>query len=135
MTCSNCALTISNYLQKQGLKNVKVNPVDGKVSFQAGEQPLQEEKLTHGIEALGYKVAANGHHEHDHGHEHSNMSFHLKRFLWCLPFTLVLMLHMIPAIHNSAIGHWLFHPWIQLALCLPVYIIGIGFFGRSALQS
>lgn len=136
MTCSNCALTISKYLEKQGLKNVKVNPIDGNVSFETGDVPLQEQKLTHGIEALGYKVAdrTNGHaHHHAHGHEHIN--FHLKRFFICLPFTLLLMLHMIPGFHSTAFGHWIMNPWIQLALCLPVYIIGMDFFGRSAIKS
>lgn len=138
MTCSNCALTISKYLEKQGLKNVKVNPVDGKVSFEAGEQPLQEEKLTNGIQALGYKVAehTNGHaHDHGHGHSHGPSNFHLKRFFICLPFTLVLMLHMIPGFHHTGFGHWIMNPWIQLGLCLPVYIIGMDFFGRSAIKS
>src|SRR5688572_30199863 len=89
MTCSNCALTISKYLEKQGLKNVKVNPMDGKVSFETGEQPLQEDKLTHGISALGYKVTehTNGH-DQDHGHSHGQTNFHLRRFFICLPFTL-----------------------------------------------
>ncbi|HEX6180609.1 MAG TPA: cation-translocating P-type ATPase [Chitinophagaceae bacterium] len=138
MTCSNCAITISKYLENQGLKNVKVNPMDGKVSFETGDAPLQEKTLTHGIESLGYKVAehTNGHghgHEHSLGHEHIN--FHLKRFFICLPFTLVLMLHMIPGFHHTAFGHRLMNPWIQLALCLPVYIIGMDFFGRSAIKS
>jgi P-type Cu+ transporter len=135
MTCSNCALAISNYLQRQGLKNIKVNPIDGKVSFETDEHKVQEEKLTHGIEALGYKVAGhqhNGHaHDHDHGHGAGHMNFHLRRFLICLPFTLALMLHMFPALHV----HWLMKPWVQLALCLPVYIIGMDFFGRSAIKS
>ncbi|MGB8191935.1 MAG: cation-translocating P-type ATPase [Chitinophagaceae bacterium] len=128
MTCSNCALTISNYLQRQGLKNVKVNPVDGKVSFEAGEQPLQQEKITNGIQALGYKVS---NHVHEGQHHEEHMNFHLKRFLICLPFTLVLMLHMIPGLQI----HWLMQPWVQFALCLPVYIIGMDFFGRSAVKS
>ncbi|HYF31867.1 MAG TPA: cation-translocating P-type ATPase [Chitinophagaceae bacterium] len=134
MTCSNCALTISNYLQRQGLKNVKVNPIDGNVSFETGEIPLQEEKLTSGIKALGYQVAGQAiGQDHSHGHEHIN--FHLRRFLICLPFTLILLLHMIPGLHATAFGHWLFTPWIQLALCVPVYVIGMGFFGRSAVKS
>ncbi len=130
MTCSNCALTISNYLQRQGLKNVKVNPIDGKVSFEADEHAVLQEKLANGIAALGYKVAASGNgHAHEHGGE--GMNFHLKRFLICLPFTLVLMMHMIPALHF----HWLMNPWVQFGLCLPVYIIGMDFFGRSAVNS
>ena len=34
MDCSSCALTIHKYLEKQGMKNVKVNSVSGDVSFQ-----------------------------------------------------------------------------------------------------
>jgi Cu+-exporting ATPase len=31
--------------------------------------------------------------------------------------------------------HGLMLPWVQFALCLPVYIIGMNFFGRSAIKS
>jgi Cu+-exporting ATPase len=31
--------------------------------------------------------------------------------------------------------HWLMNPWVQLGLCLPVYIVGMDFFGRSAIKS
>ena len=34
MTCANCALTISKYLEKEGLKNVKANAVSGEVMFE-----------------------------------------------------------------------------------------------------
>jgi Cu+-exporting ATPase len=51
-----CALTISNYLQKEGLKNIRVNPIDGQVTFDIDGQPVQEEKISNGIESLGYKV-------------------------------------------------------------------------------
>ena len=34
MTCTNCALTINKYLEKEGLKNVKVNFIGGDVSFE-----------------------------------------------------------------------------------------------------
>jgi P-type Cu+ transporter len=134
MTCANCALVVSTYLQRQGLKNVKVNPVDGHVSFEADTEAIPEQKITKGIEGLGYRVAGNGHaHGHDHGHAHDEgkMNFHLRRFLICLPFTLVLMMHMFPALHF----HWLMNPWVQLGLCLPVYLIGMDFFGRSAIRS
>ncbi len=127
MTCSHCALTISNYLQKEGLKNVRVNPIDGQVSFEVDEEPLEAKKLSNGIEALGYKVISTS----KAVAEEKHLSPHLRRFLVCLPFTLVLMLHMIPGIHI----HWLLNPWVQLILCLPVYFIGMKFFGRSALKS
>jgi P-type Cu+ transporter len=39
-------------------------------------------------------------------------------------------LHMLP-VHI----HWLMNPWVQLALCLPVYIVGMNYFGKSAVKS
>ena len=33
MDCTNCALTINKYLQKEGLKEVRVNFIGGDVSF------------------------------------------------------------------------------------------------------
>src|SRR5690606_11389036 len=59
------------------------------------------------------------------------LSTHLQRFLFTLPFTLILMLHMIPGLHI----HWLMNPWVQLFLVLPVYIVGMSFFGKSAINS
>ena len=29
MSCANCALSVSKFLEKEGMKNVKVNPIDG----------------------------------------------------------------------------------------------------------
>ena len=127
MTCSNCALTISNYLQKEGLKNVRVNPLDGQVSFEVDGTPFEEKKISNGIKALGYKVTSTT----TESAEKKPINPHLRRFLICLPFTLVLMLHMIPGLEI----HWLMNPWVQLALCLPVYFIGMRFFGRSAIKS
>jgi Cu+-exporting ATPase len=137
MTCSNCALSVNKLLTKEGASDVKVNPIDGAVSFtNATDIPL--EKLKKGIGSLGYKVvepAANDPHAH-HGHEHGSdggfLSNSKKRFLFCLPFTLVLMLHMVD---NWIHIHWLMNPWIQLALCLPVFLVGLWYFGRSAVQS
>jgi Cu+-exporting ATPase len=41
------------------------------------------------------------------------------------------MLNMIPGVHI----HFLMNPWVQLCLCLPVYIVGMSFFGKSAIKS
>ena len=134
MTCANCALSISKYLQQEGLKNVKVNPINGQVTFETDNTSFEENKISKGIHNLGYKVVSNGHamdaHEHEHG-THEGMNIQLKRFLICLPLTVILMLHMIPGLHI----HWLMQPWVQLALATPVYIIGMNFFGRSAIKS
>jgi len=133
MDCSNCALTIHKYLEKQGGKNVKVNFATGDVSFDINGIST-EEKIAKGIDDLGYKVQQDAHTHHGHAHGESSPGFlntHLQRFWVCLPFTLLLMLHMIPGVQI----HWLMNPWIQLALTVPVYLVGMSFFGKSAWKS
>ena len=127
MDCSNCAITIHKYLEKKGMKNVKVNFANGDVSFNINSE-ISAEKLAKGIKDLGYEVADR---QQVTGHKKQFLSTHLQRFLFCLPFTLVLMLHMIPGLHIM----WLMNPWVQLALTIPVYIIGMSFFGKSAWKS
>ncbi len=136
MTCTNCALTINRYLQKEGQKDVKVNFIGGDVSFELNRS-RSTEQLAKGIKDLGYKVAVENTDTHiQHPSRHwrykiqNPFSDHLQRFLFCLPFTLVLMLHMLPW-HI----HFLMNPWIQLAICIPVYWVGMGYFGVSAVKS
>jgi P-type Cu+ transporter len=132
MTCSNCALTISKYLQNKGAINIKVNPIAGDVSFDTTAEGKQE-KLQKGIEDLGYKIIDHTNAQRDHYQGGGKaMNKFLVYFLICLPFTAVLMLHMFERWINV---HWLMNPWLQLALCLPVYITGMHFFGRSAVRS
>lgn len=126
MTCSNCALNISRYLQKEGLEDVSVNLIDGDVSFKANGNEKQD-KIKKGIEGLGYRVID------EHTITVSKRNFlktPLQKFWFCLPFTLVLMLHMLPW-HM----HFLMNPWIQFSLCLPVFIVGMQYFGTSAVKS
>ena len=140
MTCSNCALSVTKYLKNEGMQDVKVNPISGAVSFTSNETDVLP-KLKTGIKSLGYKVVseddekAASHHGHHHAHESNGASFlgsSKKKFLFCLPFTLVLMLHMLDKWWHI---HWLMNPWIQLALCLPVFIVGMWAFGKSAYKS
>ncbi len=128
MTCSNCALTISQYLQKEGQQHVKVNPINGEVIFETSDQK-NKQKLQKGIENLGYSVKADSLSAQPRKRIFRN---HKQRFLFCLVLTLPLMLHMFD---NWIHIHWLMNPWVQLALCLPVYIVGMDFFGRSAMRS
>ena len=126
MTCSNCALTISKYLKKEGLKDVSINLIDGDVSFEPGENGKQE-KIKKGIEGLGYKVIDG---QPTTANRQQFLKTPLQKFWFCLPFTLVLMLHMLPR-HPD----FLMNPWIQFGLCLPVFIVGMEYFGTSAVKS
>jgi len=129
MSCSNCALTIGNYLKKEGLQNVKVNLIGGDVSFDINNS-IHEPDIIKGIESLGYHVHTGE--TNITARPNRFLQNHLQRFLFCLIFALPLMLHMLDKwVHI----HWLMNPWLQLALCIPVYIVGMNFFGRSAIKS
>ena len=128
MDCSNCALTIRRYLEKKGMQEVKVNFATGDVSFDANGN-FKAQELATGIKDLGYEVANTT--SQIPKAKKPILATHLQRFWVCLPFTLVLMLHMIPGIHI----HWLMNPWVQLCLTIPVFLVGMSFFGRSAWKS
>lgn len=129
MSCSTCVLTISKYLEKKGLQNVKVSLASGDVSFDT-PGPLDRQQLQKGIKDLGYTIAKE---DALTARGAKPLNKHLRYLLFCLPFTAVLLLHMAAGSYASL--HWLMHPWVQLILCLPVYGAGMNFFGRSAITS
>ena len=55
MDCASCAVAINKSLQKAGMKNIKINHVNGNVSFETTE-PNNLDKAAAKVEALGYKV-------------------------------------------------------------------------------
>jgi len=130
MNCANCALTINKYLQKKGVSNITVNPIDGDVSFDLNDG-IASQQLAQGIESLGYKVQSTEKTEtHSQSFFSTILSDDVHRFLFCLPFTLLLMLHMF-GIHIP----FLMNPWTQLFLALPVYTVGMMSFGKSGFKS
>lgn len=140
MDCNTCAINIHKYLEKQGMKNIKVNYATGDVLFDT-DADLATDKLKKGITDLGYTIVGNkagGHilgHDHDEDVDTKFFTTHLQRFWFCLPFTLLLMLHMIPGIHHSQYFRWIMNPWVQMGLTIPVYFVGMNFFGKSAWKS
>ena len=129
MSCSNCALTVGNYLKKEGLQNVNVNLISGDVSFDEIEN-INKGSIVKGIESLGYHVQTGESATTDKNKR--LLKNHLQRFIFCLIFTIPLLFHMLDRwVHI----HWLMNPWVQLVLSTPVYIVGMGFFGKSAIHS
>ena len=126
MTCTNCALGIQKYLEKRGMENASVSFANGEATFGSRpDVPLPE--VVKGIEQLGYRVVRKDEHGHDHP---AGNSFSIERkFYVSLLFTVPLLLHM------ASDWHPLHNPYLQLALCLPVFTIGVGHFGRSAWHS
>ncbi len=128
MTCSNCSLTVTKFLEKKGKQNVKVNLLSGDVVFDTdvNDQP----QLKKGVEALGFSV--NPLQGMSAVKKKKLFQNHVQRFLFCAVFTLPLMLHML--------NRWvpvpiLMNPWVQFALTVPVLVVGMDFFGRSAINS
>ncbi len=131
MTCTNCALGISRFLEKQGLENVSVNFATSEVRFKKSET-VKMPDIEAGIERLGFQVVKPPTVD-EHGHSHSNSpakGFTLERkLMFCAVFTIPLLLHMFW--HHPV----LMNPWVQLALSTPVMLVGLWHFGRSALAS
>ena len=81
MDCSNCVLTIRQFLEKKGLGDVKVNLAAGDVSFTINGVNKKEDILK-GIESLGYSVDAG-----DASIQTKKKRFlknHKERFLFCI---------------------------------------------------
>jgi P-type Cu+ transporter len=128
MSCTNCALTIQQYLEKKGLDNVRVNFIGGEVSF-SNPTEIPPAELSAGIHSLGYQVL----NESANVGNTNRFRFtnHFQRFVFCLIFTLPLLVHMIPGVHI----HWLMNPIVQCLITLPVLWVGMQFFGKSAWNS
>lgn len=123
MDCNNCAMSITRYLERKGLQDVYVNFQTKEVRFQENEDVLSIEQVKAGIHKLGYTVVEA---------ETPEPWWTLERkLLISTIFTAPLLIgHILmslgvhlPFMHNN---------WLQLALCLPVFLIGVFHFGKSA---
>lgn len=131
MTCSNCALSINRALEREGLSNISVNVISGDVSFESDMSSDLLDKAREKVEALGYTVVDARTGPQEKKATKPGMSKYMIRFWITLPFTAILMLPMLPGLHL----HALMNPWIQFGLALPVYLIGMNYFGVSAVKS
>jgi Cu+-exporting ATPase len=123
MHCNNCAISVHRLLEKRGLQNILVDFAGEEVKFSTTDQAAVP-GIIKDIEGLGFRVVddINLHQE----------KFYQKvenKFIFCAIFTAPLLLHMVLP------WHWLHHPYIQLVLCLPVFIVGCLHFGKSAFNS
>lgn len=126
MTCSNCALGVTNTIKKEGLHDVNVNFITGDVTFET-VAPDKLKTIVKKIQELGYRVVSGSatEHGHDHAHNHSHTNVETL-FYVTLPFTALLLLHMFlpfEILHNTI---------FQFVICIPVMFIGMMHFGKSA---
>lgn len=83
------------------------------------------DEIINGINNLGYEVVL----PNQQGARRSVLTTIPFKFFFCLVFTAPLLLHM------WVNWHWLHDPIVQLALTIPVYIVGMLHFGTSAFRS
>lgn len=123
MHCNNCALSIHKLLEKKGLQNIFVDFASEEVKFSTPDDSILPDVIKN-IEGLGFKVVEDI--------NNNKEPFYAKvenKFIFALFFTVPLLLHMVLP------WHFLHHAIVQLLLCLPVFILGCLYFGKSAFNS
>lgn len=124
MHCNNCAISVHKMLEKKGLNDVFVDYANEEVRFSLSND-IPRLDIIKDIEGLGYKVYDKDEVKLEKAHEKVE-----NRFLFSLIFTIPLFLfHMVPGFD------WFHNPYLQLALCIPVFILGVIHFGKSAFNS
>lgn len=125
MDCTSCAISIKKHLTKQGLQEVNVNFANGMVSYLPNPL-LPVATIKKEIEKIGYTVVKE---KQTSTQKQIFLSTYGQKCVASLVFALPLFIgHLVHV-------HWLMNPHIQLALSLPVYIIGMFSFGKSAIKS
>jgi Cu+-exporting ATPase len=130
MSCTNCALSIHKYLENQGITAPKVSFMEGEVQFDLPTE-LKKETIVKGITNLGYKVRG----QEEAAPKKKWLDNNKDRALFCLIFTIPLVGHMLPGIDKINGIHIFMKPFVQLAITIPVFFVGIGYFGKSAWHS
>ncbi|MBS1525748.1 MAG: cadmium-translocating P-type ATPase [Bacteroidetes bacterium] len=120
MHCNNCALSVHKLLEKKGFHDISVDFASEEVKFTTDKSDSVEDAIK-GIESLGYKVIEDASLHHEKFYEKIE-----NKLIFCAIFTIPLLLDMVlpwPFLHN---------PYVQLALCIPVFMVGFLHFGKSA---
>ena len=123
MSCTNCALSIHKYLQSNGVVEPKVSFMEGEVHFEMPSETTKE-KLIKGIQNLGYKVRG----QEESAPKKKFLDNNKDRAFFCLIFALPILVPMLPGIH----WHFMMQPLVQLIFTVPIFIVGMGYFGKSA---
>ncbi len=129
MTCNHCASTVDGIIQQCGGKAVHVDYLLGEASFELGNEK-QVERILKRLNSAGYTSQEAALHEEESERKKERFSAVEKKFLISLPFSLVLFMHMF-----LPMDWWINDPYVQLMLCVPVYVIGFRHFGKSSWES
>ena len=123
MSCTNCAAGIKKHLINKGLGDVNVNFSTGEASCNIDTLHNQND-IENIIQKLGYSIIKPN-------KEIKKRISKVERYFYStLIFTVPLFSHMF-----FPEGSFIQNPILQFFLCLPVYIIGVAYFGKSAWSS
>ena len=123
MSCTNCAAGIKKHLINKGLGDVNVNFSTGEASCNIDTLHNQND-IENIIQKLGYSIIKPN-------KEIKKKISKVERYFYStLIFTLPLFSHMF-----FPEGSFIQNPILQFFLCLPVYLIGVAYFGKSAWSS
>jgi len=123
MTCANCASGIKKHLERKGLQDVNVNFSTGEASY-SNNKTQNKEDVKNIIRKLGYTIKSS------ENIQENKLTQVEKYFYFSLIFTLPLFSHMFFS-EDSFIQN----PILQFFLCIPVYTVGVIYFGKSAWNS
>jgi len=123
MHCNNCAMSVHKLLEKKGLHNILVDFAGEEVKF-SNNGAIALPEIVKDIEGLGFKVV-----EDITTHQTPFYEKVENKFIFCTILTAPLLLHMVLP------WHFLHNPIVQLALCIPVFLVGCLHFGKSAINS
>ncbi len=123
MTCTGCANTIKNALEKEGAMHVSVDFSMGEAVFQKPENiPL--ERFIKAIEKSGY-IVKDEDEKNVHRHDQRIKTYFVLSAILTVPLLLSMVVDL-PLLHN---------PMLQWLLATPVVLLGIMQFGKGAVQS
>lgn len=129
MTCNNCAASLNKYLVRKGFDDVYVNFSTKEVRFHPQDSSFSIDDVKTGIHDLGFHVI-------EDGDNHTAPFWTLeKKLVISAIFTLPLFLEHFFMMAGVEYLSFLENYWIQFAICLPVFIIGLLHFGKSAWSS
>ncbi len=142
MSCTNCSLGISKYLEKKGFEEVQVNFATG--TAQVGiEVENQIEEVKQHVEKLGFTVVSiEGEHfaakafQQNSTDTTSKNSFNIEAIFSTQNLLLLSSALSLPLLLGMFLPFAFLHDsYVQLALATPVFVIGCFYFGRSAFYS
>jgi len=126
MSCVNCAQSIVNFLEESHLDDVHVDFASGKVSFTLNDESPSLDALQKGLKRIGYEVVTK-----DTRPKYWTLE---RKLIVSAILTIPLVLGHFLMMAGVPLG-FLGNPYVQFVFALPVIIIGLNHFGKSAIGS